>query len=295
LPPAAAQGRRLVLLGSRVGMGVTTLATHMAALAARTSGTSSAAPGARLAANGAAAAGQPEHRVALLDLGLPAGDGLLYLNESSTFHFAEAVRNLQRFDQTLVQTALTHSSYGATVISLPRDLAEMRMVTHADSLALMNQLRLYFDFLITDLNGSANFEFIAKMVQDADETWVVSDQSIGSIVSLADLLGELAQKKIGPERLRLVVNRYDERYGMAAEQIAERFSLQLAGTVPDRALALLRSANLGQLLVKSAEQDPYVRAVRGLVEQLRQPEPGARKSSATKLGLGGLRSLFASR
>ena len=43
--------------------------------------------------------------------------------------------------------------------------------------------------------------------------------------------------------LGLIVNRYDERYGMTAQQIAERFQLELVGTLPDRTLALMVCTN----------------------------------------------------
>lgn len=65
-----------------------------------------------------------------------------------------------------------------------------------------------------------------------------------------------------------MVNRYDERYGMSAAQIAERFGLELAGTLPDRTLPLMVCTNQGRLLHEQAERDIYVRAVQTLVDRL---------------------------
>jgi len=205
---------------------------------------------------------------ALLDLGLPDADGQLYLNVSGSFHFAEAVRNLRRFDETLVNTALTRSASGVAVISLPRDLAEMRTVSHADSLGLLDRLRQHFGLLVADVGGFSNPDFVAGMVRAADQAWIVTDQSVGALVSLADVLRDLDGRDVDRARMRLVVNRYDERYGMTAKQIAQRFDVQLLGTLPDRALALMNSTNQGRLLHEVADRDPYVRAVQGLVDSL---------------------------
>ena len=113
-----------------------------------------------------------------------------------------------------------------------------------------------------------------------DRNWIVTDQSVGALVSLAGLLQELEQLHVDRRSLGLIVNRYDERYGMTAQQIAERFQLELVGTLPDRTLALMVCTNQGHLLHEEAERDVYVRAVQALAEKLSAEEntPGGRAS-----------------
>ncbi|MNS51518.1 hypothetical protein D3C72_841980 [compost metagenome] len=99
-------------------------------------------------------------------------------------------------------------------------------------------------------------------------------------MSLAGLLQELEQLHVDRRSLGLIVNRYDERYGMTAQQIADRFQLELVGTLPDRTLALMVCTNQGHLLHEEAERDVYVRAVHTLAEKLSAEEntPGGRAS-----------------
>ncbi len=196
------------------------------------------------------------------------GLGQLYLNVTGNFHFAEAVRNLRRFDETLVNTALSRSQSGVTVIPLPRDLAEMRTVSHSDSLAMLDKLREHFGLLLADLGGFSNPEFVASLVRAADQTWLITDQSVGALVSLADVLRDLDGRDVDRSRLRLVVNRHDERYGMTAEQIATRFGIELQATLPDRTLALMSSTNQGKLLHEVSDRDPYVRVLHTLADSL---------------------------
>lgn len=272
--PSAAQrhGRFVVLLGARIGVGCSTLAAHLSQLGQEMSVGAVDDKPARLAK---AAAGKDDKvdtsllgHVALLDLGLPSGDGLLYLNTQSQFSFAEAVQNLRRFDETLVHTALSHAPSGLAVLPLPLDLGDMRSVAAADALALTDRLRAFFDLIVADLGGFSNPAFVASLVRAADEVWLVVDQSVGAIVSLASMLRDLEEKGVDRGHLHLVLNRYDPRYGMAADQIAKRFDVPLLATLPDRPLAMLSATNQGKLILDTARGDPYVRALQPLVERL---------------------------
>jgi pilus assembly protein CpaE len=266
--PVSRQGRLTVLLGARVGMGVSTLAANLAVLMQRR--------------------GAAHRRDALLfDLGLPAGDGTLLLDAQSDFHFVDAVRNLRRFDQTFVHNALSHHASGLALTALPPDLADLRQVSYAASIGLLTRLRAFFDQQIVDLGGFSNSEFIANVVQSADEAWLVCDQSVASIVSAAQTLDALFRTAPDVERLksrlRLVIGKYDSGLGLDAQQIAQRLGIEWLASLPERRIALGRAANEGQLLIDAAPRDPYVRALDALAARLE----GAGAAAAPAAGRGG--------
>lgn len=245
---AASESCTLVALaGARIGIGTTTLAVHLADLLQQRRTVQ-----------------QTEPRIGLLDLGLPVGDGQLYLNAAGAFHLDEAIRNRHRLDQTLIHTALPRTANGVRIVSLPRTTNEIAGITASDTVALLMQLCPYFDVLIVDLGGFPHAGFVSRITQAVDETWLVTDQSVGSLVSLAALLKELDIHAAGTERQaerQLIVNRYDTRYGMDAEQIAERFGLPLKAVLPECAARMVSAANLGKLLHEVTRNDPYIRAV----------------------------------
>jgi pilus assembly protein CpaE len=269
MPMAGGTRRSVVLLGARPGVGASTLAVHMAGvMQARMSQAVAARAGARVGKPEADAALPLSDRVGLLDLGYPLGDCLLYLNIDSNFDFVEAVNNLRRLDPTLLGSAMAHTRSGISVLSMPHDMTQMREVSLSDSLLLFERLRQHYGLLLADAGGLANVEFVAGLARTAHEAWVVTDQSVGALVSLAGLLNELDQQNVSRSQLRLIVNRYDERYGMTAHQIAERFNIELMGTVPDRTLALMVCTNQGHLLQEESERDSYVKAVQHLADRL---------------------------
>jgi pilus assembly protein CpaE len=247
--PVSRHGQVTALLGARIGMGVSTLAANLAVMLQR-----------RDVAQG--------RQAALLDLGLPAGDGSLLLNTRSEFNFVDAVRNLRRFDQTFVHTALSHHGSGLALTSLPANLADMREVSYSSSVSLLNRLRAFFDQQLIDLGGFTNSEFIAQVVQSADDTWLVCDQGVASIVSAVGVLDALREQGVNTDTVRLIVNKFDPDLGLAAAQIAQRLDIELLTTLPERRVPLGQAANQGQLLAETAARDPYVRALEPLIEQL---------------------------
>ena len=264
--PVSRHGKLTALIGARVGMGVSTLAANLAVLLQR-----------RDAAQG--------REALLLDLGLPAGDGTLLLNTKSEFCFVEAVRNVRRFDQTFVHTALSHHASGLALTTLPVDLSDMREVSHASSVGLLNRLRAFFDQQIVDLGGFTNSEFIANVVQAADETWLVCDQGVPSVVSAVGVLDALREDGIDADKLRqkirLVVSKAVPELGLTPAQIAQRLELELVATLPERRLALGQAMNQGHLLAESAPRDPYVRALDALVTRLAGAPAASNATNAT--------------
>lgn len=247
-------GRVLAILGARPGVGTTTLASNLATLVRRTSGGD----------------------VMLLDLGQPLRDGALYLNVPANFHFVEAVRNLRRFDQVFVQTALSRHPNGLAVLPLPVSLAEMRDISFSEALGLLNRLRTFFDLQVVDLGGFNNIDFIAQLVKAADDVMLVTEQSVGAIVSAAELMQELKKREIDRERLHLILSKFDARLSLDAEQIGVRLEIPSVLTVPSRRRALVVASNQGAMLAETHPIDPYVRAIAGIVQTLGYTQPGER-------------------
>lgn len=256
LPAADAErgnkrGRVITLLGARAGLGTSTIAAHLGALST---------PRRQLA--------DADDRSLLLDMGMPFGDLSLYMDTQGSFHFVEALRNLRRLDATLIQAAFSRHKNGASVLPLPRDVGELREMAQHDVAGLMRRLRQCFDLLIVDLGGFGHADLIATIATCSDELWWVTDQSVGALVSLAELQQTLAARKLETGPSRLIVNRYDGEAGLAAEQIASRFGIPLLATLPDRSRPLLEASSRGVLLGEAHPRDAWVRALQPLLVQL---------------------------
>ncbi len=254
----------IALLGARAGIGTTTLAVHLADILQRQDTRQSS--------------GQ---RVALLDLGWPAADGPLYLNISNgDFDLLDAIRNRHRMDATLIQTALAHNQHGLRVLSLPHANEKTHAISGTDAIGLLMHLRAYFDVLIIDLGGFPDEELIARIANAADQAWLLTDQSVGSLVSLDALVKMLDNCQLARSKRHLIVNRYDDRSGMSASQISERFKTTLKAAIPESRDALVAATNAGKLLHENSRSHAYTKAVTALAGQIINTEEGSRQSGS---------------
>lgn len=250
--PAAVTGHLLMLLGARSGLGVSTIAGNLSILLRE--------PG--------AAAGPG---IALLDMGLPARDGLMYMDLRSEFSFVDGVRNLKRMDQTLLQTTLPRHADGVAVLPLPASLGQMRDVSPGDGVALVRRLRDFFEYQVGDFGGFSNLDFMSQMLGSCgagDRIWVVCDQSLGGLVSTTQMLAELRATGVDTGRFGLIVNRFDPKVDIAAADIASRLGLKLEAVIPLCGAALLNAGSRGQMLANVNRKDPFVLALQGLLRQL---------------------------
>ncbi|AOK23204.1 fimbrial protein [Burkholderia ubonensis] len=286
--PANRHGKLVALLGARAGMGVSTLAANLSVWL-RKRGSAGAADGAAIGESSGASSGGAAaslgRQTALVDLGLPTGDSALFLNTRCEFHFVEAVRNLRRIDRTFVNTALTRHASGVALTTLPPNLADLREVSYASCVGLLNRLRAFFDQQLVDLGGFSNREFVAQIAAASDEAWLVCDQNVASIVSAVDLLEGLRDAGVDSGKMRLVVNQYDPALSLTPTQIADRLGVALLATLPARRVPIGQAANQGRLIVDTAERDPYVRALEPLAERL----AGAAAAPRAASGLSALK------
>ncbi len=264
--------RVILLLGARAGLGVSTLAAHLGALAQAQS----------------APAASSDPQTLLLDLGQPAGDAALYLSTNSDFHVEDAIRHAGRIDATLVRTAMSQHGSGLTILSQPSGTPHAAAAVDVEQ--LLDRLRGIFGVVLCDLGGIAPRQVPAALLRQADETWLVTDQSIGALVSLDQLLQQLERDSLRDGRLRLIVNRYHEDGGIAPRQIAAHFSLPLIATLPERLRTLRACASHGALLQQEHPRDPYLRALVPLLARLADGAAGALpprsfwRSLATRIG-----------
>lgn len=251
------QGKTIALLGARPGMGVSTLAAHLAAALAQAKG-----------AGGAAAAPQGAP-VGLLDLGFPLRDGLMHLGLQSSFHMVDAIQSMHRLDPALLAAALPRHRCGPMVLPWPAQTQAMRDVEPRSMSAVVQRLRAFFAWQVIDLGGLPAQEMVQAVARDADHVWVVCDQSVGGIVSMTEMLRTLPPKPGGGLLCDgVVINRALRGAGMAPEEIARRVAHPLRHVLPQRDLAMLQAASQGQLLSEADASDAYCVQVRQMAASL---------------------------
>ena len=252
-------GDLILLLGVRPGLGTSTLAAHLAS---------------RLAANGQGDSSTATDCL-LLDFGLPAGDSALYLGVEGGFHLEDALRSISRIDSTFATSALSRHDSGLNVLA-----RSSSAFPGEEASTLVQKLRCLYRNLLCDLGGVDVASIPTSLLLSARETWLVSDQSIGALLSLDRCLQSLEQRGARDDRLHLIINRHDEGFGLTPEQIASRFNLPMLAVIPERSRQIRAAASIGKLLHEQTNSDPYLSALTPMLQRI---SPAASSTSGGTL------------
>jgi len=207
-------------------------------------------------------------KVLLVDLATPSGAAAIFLNLNPSYNVLDAINDAHRCDQTLIDTAFPKHSSGLYVLSLPEDLLGRASFDAEQLLKLMQVLRGLFAYTVVAVDGHAPIAAVAGLVDMADRTLLLSDQSILKSRHNKYLLRALRSQDCSLERAALVVDNYRRRLGLEPRNLAELFELPLLTALQTESFNRLLSMNSGEPLYTLAKKDPYCTDMRDLAATL---------------------------
>ncbi|WP_293002447.1 hypothetical protein [Nevskia sp.] len=210
----------------------------------------------------------PGERALLVDLATPSGAAAIFLNLNPTYNVLDAVNDAHRCDQTLIDTAFPKHASGLYVLSLPEDLLGRAQFDAEQLLKLMQVLRGLFAVTVIAIDGHAPVSAVAGLVDLADRSLLLSDQSILKSRHNKYLLRSLRAQECSLERTSLVVDNYRRRLGLEPRNLAELFELPLVSALQTESFNRILSMNSGEPLFTLAKKDPYCAGIRELAGTL---------------------------
>lgn len=213
----------------------------------------------------------PPEDVLLVDLGTPPGEVVDCLGTQPEFGFLDAVSNLRRLDQQMLDGAIPRQDGGLRVLPLMPEDDDLSKVSSAELYLLLGTLRRYYRRIVINLGGVPDSEFLHLILANTDRLIWLVEQSVSSCRQNLAVLRNLRQAEVLPAQSHLVVDRFDKRVPPRAEAIADNFGLPLAGVLPANEQPRLLLRNTGQALDRQNRRDPYHREVLRLNRQLADP------------------------
>ncbi len=204
----------------------------------------------------------------LLDLGACAGDALGALGIEGRYTFTDAVKNVRRLDQNLIDSAFARHPSGLTVLSLPDDIQEVEELSTSEVFLLLGTLQRHFEHIVINLGGIAPSEFLHLLLGRSKEQVVVVDQSVPVCQRNLRACGKLREAHVLKEQAYLVVDCYRPRVPPGAEDLASRFELKLGAVLPDNTEQRLTALNLNRNLLESAPRSAFIKKLRALTDRL---------------------------
>src|SRR6478672_198076 len=199
--PSRATGSSSIVavLGSRGGVGTTTLAVNL----------------------GATLAADPHNTTALIDLDLTLGDAdiALEVNGFENISIADLARNIERLDMNFLRRAMAkHESTGLSILRHPLEISEVGVIHEGHIERILNLLKISYTHLILDLSKSL-LPTDLMALRMADTILLAAQLELSSLRNVVRLLHCLSGEEGLADKIRVVVNK------QGSETVEEGISL----------------------------------------------------------------------
>ncbi len=207
-------------------------------------------------------------RVLLVDVAAPAGAATIFLNLNVNYTVLDAISDVYRADQTLVDTAFPKHASGVYVLSLPEDLIGRTQVNVDELLQLLQVLRGLFGCIVVAMDGTLPIAGISGVIAQADRTLLLTDQSIIKSRHNKYFLRMLRLDNCPLDQTALVVDGYRRRQGLEPQNLADILDLKLLATLSGEGDARTQSMNTGEPMFTVAPKDAYCEEMRRMADAL---------------------------
>lgn len=246
--PAAPRSASQVIavIGSRGGVGCTSLAVNL----------------------GATLAQEPELSVALVDLDLALGDADVALDLMADYTLADVAMNVDRLDMQFLKRSLSKHSSGLSLLPHPVQLEDVGMIREDHLQRVIGLLRTSYTHLILDLSKSFAPTDVAAL-HASDVILLVAQLELSSIRNVVRMLMTLGNDPQLGDKVRVVLNRVgNSSADIPVSKAEETIGKKVFWQVPDDPKPISEARNDGKPLIQHAPRTKAQLAINGLAEAL---------------------------
>jgi pilus assembly protein CpaE len=214
-------------------------------------------------------------RVLLIDLNLQFGDAVLYVSDrrpSATL--PDVVRDIQRIDMSLLESALVRVSPGFGVLAAPEDPTQAMDIRPAHIESLIRFARAHFDYVLLDVGRSLDTCSI-QALDLSDHIYPVLQLTLPFLRDAKRLFDVYRSLDYGRDKVRPVLNHLERSPGDLTEDDADRLlAYKVFATVPNHYKSVTASVNQGIPIMKLDGGSPVTRSIESLVSKLTDQPAG---------------------
>ena len=192
----------------------------------------------------------------------------MYFNVNQTYTLVDALHDVYRCDQTLIDTAFARHESGLFVLSLSEETLGFPELDQQNVVALVETLRAHFGAIVLAADAHTSVPVLGTLVSQSTRTLLLSDQSILRSRQNKTLLQRLRVEECALDRAGLLIENYRARLGLTAENLSELLDLPIYGTLGGQPTQRIHAMNAGEPLFTVAPRDPYARSVVDLADRL---------------------------
>jgi pilus assembly protein CpaE len=262
----AANSQIIAVVGTRGGVGTTSLAVNLGATLSLETGLPTA----------------------LVDLDLALGDADIAIEVSGmeNISIADLARNIERLDMNFLKRAMArHEGTGLGLLRHPIEIQEVGVLHEGHIERILNLLRISYSNLILDLSKALLPTDLVAM-RMADKILMVAQLELSSLRNVVRLMHLLGQEDNLVDRVHVVINRVGNdamEEGISLKKAEEVIGRQIFWQVPNDPKSVIAARIAGQPLVTHNPKSRAHLAIAGLAQTLMgksaslpAPEPKAK-------------------
>lgn len=250
IPAASPAATIISVLGSRGGVGCTSIAVNLATT---------------LAAD-------PNNNVALIDLDLALGDAdiAIELPGSESISLSDLARNIERLDMNYLRRALIKHDSGISILRHPLELTDIGVIHEGHIERILNLLKISYSHLILDLS-KALLPTDLMGLRMSDLILLVTQLELSSLRNVVRMVHSLGQEGSIGERLRILVNRTGSEStenSIGLKKAEEVIGKPVFWQLPNDTKPMLGSRAEGIPLIKFAPKSKIQQSFSGLAQAI---------------------------
>jgi pilus assembly protein CpaE len=246
----------IAVLGSRGGVGCTSLGVNL----------------------GATLAQMPGHSVALVDMDLALGDADVALDLMTDYTLADVALNVDRLDMQFLKRSLSKHSSGLSLLPHPVQMEDAALIREDHLQRVIGLLRASYTHLVLDLSKSISPNDMTALKM-SDVILLVAQLELSSLRNVVRLLLSLGNDPELADKVRIVLNRVGSDNDINLKKAEETIGKPVFWQIPNDPRAVIDARNQGAPLIQTAPRCKVQQAIAGLAQALTGKAPVQEKTS----------------
>ncbi len=262
---AKVESKVIAVLGSRGGVGCTSIAVNL----------------------GATLAQDKNHNVALVDLDLALGDADVALDLMGDHTLADVALNIDRLDMTFLKRSLVRHASGLSLLPHPIQLEDANLIREEHMQRVIGLLRASYTHLLLDLSKSFSPIDITAL-RMADVILVVAQLDLTSLRNVVRMMLTLGSDDELVSKVKIILNRVGSENDISQEKAEETIGKPIFHEIPNDQRAMTEARNQGMPLLMHAARTKIQASFVGLATALCGKPVGVPTKAEKTSWIGGI-------
>lgn len=241
------QGKVLSIIGSKGGVGTSTIAVNIAA---------------------SLTTKDKSKKVVLIDMNMLFGEIDLFLDLKPEFSWEELAKNIKRVDETYLFNLLYKHSSGIHVLPAPDYLNGNHLAIQENLFRLIPLMQKMFDFIVID-HGHSLSGVSTNIMGNATAILIIANLVLPSLANTKKLMSTLSELKyINIDNTYIVVNRLVKNPDVTVEEAESSLSKKIFWKIPNDYKATKSAINNGKPLCILDSKNKVSTSINGLTDKI---------------------------